>query len=387
MAAVNLLYQVGSRNEQKGFSGLAHFMEHLMFTGSKNAASFDTPLQQAGGECNAWTSADFTNYYEVLPSQNVETALWLERDRLLDLELSEESIEIQRSVVIEEFKQRCINAPYGDIFHLMHELAYKVHPYRWPTIGHKVEDIAAIDRDRIVDFRNTHYSVNNLVMCISGNVTFDDAVKLVDKWFGDIQPRQSQIAAIPAEPVQDEPRQMTVYRDVPADMLVKAYRMCGRTDDDFVACDMISDILSNGMSSRFVSNILRKHNVFTDLDASVGGTYDPGLFIIRGRLVDGTAMEEAEQLIEKELQRLMCGDIEQIEMEKCANKYASTTLFENLLYSQKAMRLCICEALGDADKVNTEQELYRHETVKHLSKVATELFKATNCSTIWYKKQ
>ena len=283
------MYDVGSKDENPKATGLAHLFEHLMFTGSKNAPNFDAPLQAAGGSSNAWTSVDITNYYETLPAQNVETAFWLESDRLRYLNLTDESIDTQKSVVIEEFKQRCLNVPYGDLYHFCNDLAYKVHPYRWPTIGLSVDDIKNASHEDIKSFFAQHYAVNNLILCVSGHIEFEKAVALTEKWFGDFAPANIPVRNLPQEPVQTEQRFMSVKREVPQNVLTMMYHMCGRCDADYQVCDMLSDVLSNGMSSRFYRNVLVKSGLFTELDASVSGTYDPGLFIVRARLASGVA--------------------------------------------------------------------------------------------------
>lgn len=387
MAAVNLLYGVGSRYEHKGKTGLAHLMEHLMFTGSAHVPNYDAPLQAAGGESNAWTSVDFTNYYDVLPAQNVETAFWLESDRLCALNLDETSVETQRSVVIEEFKQRHLNVPYGDLNHLIHSLAFRVHPYRWPTIGERVEDIMALQCEDIKNFHQLHYAVNNMVLCVSGNVSLDKTMMLAEKWFGELEPHVLRKSPETVEPLQNEKRYMRVNREVPQDLIYMAFRMCGRLDDDFVTCDMISDILANGMSARFTRNILAHSDLFTELDAAVEGTEQPGLFLVRGKLTPGSDVHRGEAVIKQELQKLCHEGATDDEIKKCINKYQSTVLFENMGYLPKATRLCQYEMLGDVNLVNDEVEKYSHITGEEIQRVATKLFSDANASVIHYMRQ
>lgn len=385
MVAVNLLYDVGSRDEQPGKTGLAHLVEHLMFSGSKNAPRFDDPLQAAGGECNAWTSVDMTNYYEVLPSQNIETAFWLERDRMINLTLTPTSVTTQRSVVCEEFKQRCTNQPYGDLQHVLHALAYTTHPYRWPTLGLTIDEVAALTLDDVAAFRGNHYAVDNMVMCVSGNIAFEHAVQLAEKWFGDLAPRHRQPRRLPVEPEQTTHREVTVHRNVPNDLLCVAFPMCRRTDTDFVVCDLMSDLLANGTSARFTRNILAQTDIFTELDASVGGTTDNGLFVIRGKLTEGASVAQALDQVFGQLDLLeRDGEVTEHEIEKCANKFESTSRFESLGYLPKAMRLCRCELLGDAALTEHDCQRYRTTTPDDVRRVAKSLFAYNHSNVVNY---
>lgn len=384
MVAINLMYGVGSRDEKTGKTGMAHLMEHLMFSGSANVPNYDAPLQAAGGESNAWTNVDVTNFYNVLPVQNIETALWVESDRLSSLCLEDKSIEVQRSVVIQEFMQRCSNMPYGDSNHLMHQLAYSVHPYRWPTIGLSVEDIQNITSNDLRQFYHDYYTTDNLVLCISGNVTACDAVELAEKWFGSIEPSLTPARKYPQEPDHRQPREMIVTRDVPQDMIFLTFNMCSRNNPDFVACDMISDLLANGMSARFTQNILTRTDVFTELDAAVEGAFDPGLFIIKGKLSHSATKSQAEELINAELHRIVKESVSKQEIEKCINKYLSTSLFENLSYLQKAIKFCLYETMGDISRVNDEITQYRNISPEDISRVANQLFADTNRCTLYY---
>lgn len=384
MVAVNLLYDVGSSDESPAKTGLAHLMEHLMFSGTKHVAKFDEMLQRAGGDSNAWTSIDVTNYYDILPSQNLETALWLESERLLNLNLTEENIEVQKSVVIEEFKQRYLNQPYGDVLHLTHGQAFTVHPYRWPTIGLDVDTIKGFTLDDITSFHHRFYCVSNAVMCISGNVDFDSAVKLVEKWFGDIEGAVTQPRQLSAEPVQDTPRFMTHHSDVPNNMIFRTYHMCDRTSNEYQATDLVSDILGNGMSSRFYQQLILATDTFADVDASVLGSRDPGLFYVRARLADGVDFDHANNAIDAVLKRLIDEGTTQHEIDKCVNKYLSNKLFENVGYAEKAVSLCNHQLLWGASGINTENDRYRAITPHDIDKVTSSLFNSCNCSTIYY---
>lgn len=384
MVALNLLYDVGSKDENPKATGLAHLFEHLMFTGSKNAPNYDAALQAAGGSSNAWTSVDMTNYYETLPAHNVETAFWLESDRLMNLNLSDEGIDTQKSVVIEEFKQRCLNVPYGDFYHICNDLAYKVHPYRWPTIGLNVDDIKNASHEEIKAFFSNHYAVNNLILCVSGHVEFEKAVALAEKWFGDFSPVGLQPRNLPQEPIQTEQRFLSVNRDVPQNMIVMMYHMCGRGGADYQACDMLSDVLSNGTSSRFYRNVMVKSGLFTELDASVSGTFEPGLFLVRARLADGVSFATAQKAIDGELKDFLNTGATAYEMEKCANKYESTQLFDTITYEKKGVKLCQYELLSEAADINREVQKYRDLTQAGLMNVAQKLLNPNNCSILYY---
>lgn len=385
MVALNLLYNVGSKDEVPTKTGLAHLMEHLMFTGSEHVACYDDELQAAGGVSNAWTNVDMTNYYETLPACNIETGLWVESDRLLALSLNEESIRIQKDVVIEEFKQRYLNEPYGDISHLLHDLAYECHPYKYPTIGINTNHILDVSSDEIRAFYREHYAVNNLIMCISGNITFDDAVKLANKWFGKMIPASIKPRTYKPEPVQTHKRTLSVSRDVPRNMIVKAYHMAGRNESHYPSCDLISDILSNGKSARFFQNIMSKNTVFTELDAAIEGNIEPGLFLIRAQLNDDITFEQAEDIINNELTKLYKEGITAYELEKCQNKFHAAMLFDNIGYQEKAQKLCEYELLGDASLINSEVDRYRKITVDDIVMTACNLFNPDNSSTIYYK--
>lgn len=386
MVALNLMYNVGSKNEVPHRTGLAHLMEHLMFTGSKNVLNYDAALQPAGGSSNAWTNSDVTNYYETTPAHNIETALWVESDRLMSLSLSEESVRIQKDVVIEEFKQRYINEPYGDLNHLLLPLAYTQHPYRWPTIGISIDHIKDTTREEIVSFYHNNYSVDNLVMCIAGNITFDSAVRLVEKWFGNILPTSRKCTTLPVEPVQTSSRVITEKRDVPQSLIYRAYHMPSRNDVRYPSCDLLSDILSNGRSSRFHQNILSQTSLLAEVDAAIQGCFEPGLFYVRARLNDGTTFEQADQIIEREIKKLITNGVTGHELNKCLNKFHSAMLFDNMGYKEKATRLCEYEMLGDASLINEEVARYRKTTVDDIVETATLLFNENNSSTLYYAR-
>mgnify|MGYP002623030385 CR=1 FL=1 len=384
MVAVNLLYNVGSSDENPNLTGLAHLMEHLMFSRTKHITKFDDVLSRVGGNSNAWTNIDVTDYYEELPASNLETALWLESERLLNLDLTEENIEIQKNVVIEEFKQRYLNQPYGDILHLTHGLAYKKHPYQWPTIGKDIETIKSFTHDDVAEFFHKHYSVDNAVMCISGNVDFDDTVRLVEKWFGDIEPRSRQARCLPQEPEQMEPRFIAHHSDVPNDMIFRTYHMCGRCHQDYQATDLLSDVLGNGTSSRFQKDLILGTDMFSEVSASVLGSRDPGLFYVKASLAPGVDFEKANAAIDKVLISLKNDGVTHNEVDKCVNKYISNRLFESVGYADKASLLSSHELLWGADGINTENDKYREIVPADIHRVASQVLRKENCSTIFY---
>lgn len=387
MAALNILYCVGSRNESYEYTGLAHLLEHLMFGGSENAPCFDIPLQEAGGENNAWTSNDITNYFEVLPVQNLETAMWLEADRMRSLSLSDRSVEVQRSVVMEEFKQRYLNMPYGDVGHLWRKMVYEKHPYRWPVIGKDLSDIENVPKEVVRDFYKRFYAPDNAVLSIVGNIDADKVFALVEKWFGDV-PRSGFVQpSIPEEPRQIAARSLHVKRDVPQDLLVKVFRMCGRKGADYHACDMISDVLSNGRSSRLFRNIYAKGTLVSSVDASITGDLDGGALVVRAQLLPGVAFEAVEAALETEFDRLRSGDVQSYELEKNVNRFESSTLFGNINNDERASNLAYFEMLGDAGQINREAELYKSITPVRFAEVCRQVLCPENCSTLYYESR
>lgn len=385
MVALNILYNVGARDENPDHTGFAHLFEHLMFGGSINIPDYDGPLQRAGGENNAWTNNDITNYYLTVPRQNVETGFWLESDRMLSLDFSERSLEVQKGVVMEEFKQRCLNQPYGDVGHLLRPLAYKVHPYQWPTIGKELSHIANATLDEVKDFFFRFYAPNNAVLAITGNITFDDAVRLAEKWFGPIPRREVPVRNLPQEPVQTEERRLTVERNVPLDSLFMAYHMCDRRSSDYYAFDILSDILSNGRSSRLNQHLVQERKIFSSIDAYISGSVDAGLFHISGKPAAGVSLERAEAAVREELQALQETLIAEQELEKVKNKFESTQIFGNINYLNVATNLAWFELNGQAEDMDREVERYRAVTSEQLRDVARKAFRKKNGVVLYYK--
>ena len=385
MVALNVLYNVGARDENPEHTGFAHLFEHLMFGGSVNIPDYDAPLQLAGGENNAWTNNDITNYYLTVPRQNVETGFWLESDRMLSLDFSERSLEVQRGVVMEEFKQRCLNQPYGDVGHLLRPLPYRVHPYQWPTIGNELSHIANATLEEVKDFFFRFYAPNNAVLAVTGNISFEEAVSLTEKWFGPIPRREVPLRQLPKEPVQTGERRQVVERNVPLDSLFMAYHMCDRLNADYYAFDILSDILSNGRSSRLNQHLVQEKQLFSSIDAYISGTIDAGLFHISGKPAAGVSLEEAEAAVREELNELQTALVQEHELEKVKNKFESTQIFGNINYLNVATNLAWFELNGQAEDMEKEVERYRAVTADRLKAVAQTAFREENGVVLYYK--
>jgi predicted Zn-dependent peptidase len=297
LVAMNILYNVGSRDEDPTMTGLAHLFEHLMFGGSVNIPEFDKPLQMAGGENNAFTSNDITNYYLTIPSENIETGFWLESDRMLELDFSQKNLDIQRNVVTEEFNQRYLNQPYGDALLKLRPLAYKVHPYRWPTIGMNITHIENAGLDEIKQFFFSHYAPNNAILSITGNINPEKVFRLTEKWFGQIDERIIKKRNLPVEPLQHEERILTIEKDVPSDALYKAWHSGPRSSPDFYTLDLITDLLAGGESGRLYTKLVRDLKLFSEINAYLTADIDPGLIIIQGKLMKGIDIQLAENAV------------------------------------------------------------------------------------------
>jgi Predicted Zn-dependent peptidases len=387
MACVNILYDVGARDESPEQTGFAHLFEHLMFGGSVNIPSFDTELQKVGGENNAFTSNDITNYYITLPSSNLETALWLESDRMLSLAFSPQSLEVQRNVVSEEFKQRYLNQPYGDAWLKLRPLAYKVHPYRWATIGKELKHIEDATMEDVKAFFKLHYNPQSAIMVVSGDVHYEEVKSLVQKWFGDIDPGQKYNRQLPQEPIQKELRRETAFAPVPLDALYMAFHGPARLEDGYFAMDLLSDILSRGSSSRLYRRLVKEEQLFSELNAYVMGSIDNNLFVIEGKPSVGISLEEAERAVWGELDLLKKELVSNTELEKVKNKIESTNVFAELSILDKAMNLAFHELLGDADGINTEVSNYLAVTAQEVQAQAQAIFNPENASVLMYKAQ
>lgn len=385
MVALNLLYDVGARDEDPNHTGFAHLFEHLMFGGSINIPDYDTPVQNAGGENNAWTNNDITNYYLTLPCQNAEIGFWLESDRMLSLEFSPRSLEVQRQVVSEEFKQRALNQPYGDVPHLMRALAYKKHPYRWPTLGKEISHITQATLEEVKSFFYRFYAPNNAILSVTGHISFEKTIQLAEKWFGPIEARTIQERKLPHEEPQTEIRRLTVERNVPVDTIYMAFHMCNRIHPDYYTYDMLSDILSNGRSSRFIQHLVQEKKLFTNIDAYIAGSLDEGLFYITAKCSEGVSFEEGEKAIWTELESLKTNAVSEHELEKVKNRYESEQIFSNMNYLNVATNLAFFELIGQAENVNEEVTKYRSVSAIQIQELAQKCFVPDNCCIIYYK--
>ncbi|MBP6238313.1 MAG: insulinase family protein [Saprospiraceae bacterium] len=385
MVAANVVYNVGSKYEEPDKTGFAHLFEHLMFGGSINIPDFDDHIQDAGGENNAFTNTDLTNFYEVLPAENIETALWLESDRMLQLRFSKKSLDTQKKVVIEEFKETCLNEPYGDMWHHLSRLCYKVHPYQWPTIGKDMSHIAEATLDQVKTFFYHYYRPDNAVLVLAGNIDVKKGIELVEKWFGSIPAGHYTKPNYLYEPPQIEFRQDILQQDVPHDAVYQGYHMAGRMDDGFYACDLLSDVLANGRSSRFYQRLYKEQELFSTIDAFISGTVDPGLFIIEGKTMPGISMEKAKKAIKLELDMLKNDLISEQELSKLKNSVESSLLYSEVSVLNKAISLAYFEVLGDADMINIEAERYHNVTAEDIRNAAQQVFREENCSEVLYE--
>lgn len=387
MVCLNILYDVGARDEDENKTGFAHLFEHLMFGGSINIPNYDEPLQIVGGENNAFTTNDLTNYYCTVPAENIETAFWLESDRMLSLAFTDKSLEVQRNVVIEEFKQRYLNQPYGDVWLLLRPLAFKKHPYKWATIGKEIKHIEDATMDDVKSFFKKHYNPSNAILVVAGNVELEQVKQLCEKWFEPIDAGVKPQRQLPEEPEQNEYRSLTVERDVPVNSIYRAYHMCNRRSANYHTVDLLSDILSRGNSSRLYKNLIKDKQLFSDINAYVMGDIDKGLFVISGKVNDGVSIEQAEQGIDEEITKIQTQLISEEELQKCKNKIESTVTYSEMDILNKATNLAISELLGDANLINQEIENYAKVTAEKIQQQAQHILRKENCSTLFYLKK
>lgn len=384
IVTINTVYDVGAKDEDESRTGFAHLFEHLMFGGSVNIPEFDAPLQNVGGQNNAFTSNDITNYYITLPKQNIETGLWLESDRMLSLAFTPESLEVQRSVVIEEFKQRYLNQPYGDVWLILRPLAYTTHPYKWATIGKELSHIEDAKMEDVRAFFFKHYTPQNAIISIAGDVDSDEVIALIEKWYGDIPAGNKYNRKLPKEPKQTEARFLEVKRNVPQNALYKAWHICDRMHPDYYAYDLLSDILSRGSSSRLYQTLVKEKDLFTEIGAYQMGSMDNGLFIVSGKVKKGIEMDKANKAIEQCLSELTSELVDEKELTKVKNKVESTDTFGHINGLNKAMRIGYFELLGDANLANDEMKHYENVSAKDLQRVTKESLIPSNCSTLYY---
>jgi len=384
LVAVNLLYNIGSKDENPEKTGFAHLFEHLMFGGSVNIPDYDGVLQIAGGENNAFTNPDFTNYYILLPKENLETAFWLESDRMLQLAFTDKSLEVQRNVVVEEYKQRYLNQPYGDIMLLLNPLAYKIHPYQWSTIGKNIEHIQNANIEEVKDFFYKYYAPNNAILVVGGNIETDEVKRLCNKWFSPIEKRNISIRNLNKEPEQKELRTLTVKRNVPYDAIYKAYHMCSRFDSEYYTCDLISDILSSGKSSRLYQSLVKEKKLFSEINAYISGSIDEGLFIFSGKLISGVNIYDAEKEIDLEIEKIKNEQVGEYELNKAKNNIESSHVFSEISILNVTMNLAYYELIGNIEEINTEINKYSIISSQQIQNIANKIFKPENCSTLYY---
>jgi predicted Zn-dependent peptidase len=384
MAVVNVMYDVGARDEDPSKTGFAHLFEHLMFGGSINISDFETPLNMAGGENNAYTSNDVTNYYIQLPAENVETALWLESDRMLSLAFNEKSLDVQRKVVIEEFKEHYINKPYGDVWFKLREMAYKEHPYRWMTIGKELSHIENAALTDVQNFFFKHYTPINAILVVAGNVKTDEIKALVEKWFGGIPAGKKYIRNVKPEPKQDEARTLEVKANVPLDAIYKCWHMDRRLDHGYYVADLITEILGGGSSSRLFQRLVKEKQLFSNIECYQFGTIDNGLLAIEGKLVKGVKMKDAEKAIDEELANLKKEEVNLKELTKVKNKTESAIAFEDMSIMTRANNLAFYELLGDAALFNSDREKYFSVSSEDILKYSRKIFDENNSNTLYY---
>jgi len=385
MAVVNVLYDVGARDEDPKKTGFAHLFEHLMFGGSVNIEDFETPLQLAGGENNAYTTNDFTNYYIQLPAENIETAFYLESDRMLSLAFSEKSLEVQRKVVCEEFKEHYINKPYGDVWFKLRELVYKQHPYRWMTIGSELSHIENARLEDVKQFFFKYYRPVNAILVVAGKVKTEQVRALAEKWFGDIPSGEKYVRNLPQEPRQQEVRKLEMTADVPLDALYKAYPMASRVEAGYYFADLITEVLGGGGSSRLHQSLIKEKKLFSQIECYHTGSVDAGLVVIEGKLIKGVSMEEADKAVEEELEKMKNEKISDKELTKVKNKTESAIVFEDMSVMNRANSLAIYELLGDAEMMNTELSRYQAVTAEEIQAASRQIFDNNNSNTLYYR--
>lgn len=387
MAVLNVLYNVGSRDEDPSHTGFAHLFEHLMFSGSVNIPSYDEPLQRVGGENNAFTSPDITNYYLTLPAANIETGFWLESDRMLGLAFSDNGLEVQRKVVVEEFKQNYLNQPYGDVWLRLRPLAYQHHPYNWSTIGKEISHIENAVMDDVRNFFAKHYAPQNAILVVAGAVSLAEAQRLAEKWFGPIPGGPSYERQLPAEPRQTEARFLEIKADVPLSAFYKVYHMPGRADEAYTAADLLSDVLGRGKSSRLYQRLVKDRQLFNGISASCTGSLEPGLLVISGKLNAGISLEEADAAVEAVVAELRATPVTAEELEKVKNQAEASIVFSEIELLNRAMNLAYSKLMGDANLVNEESARIQAVTPEHVLEAAREILRPENSSTLYYRAQ
>lgn len=384
MVAFNILYDVGAKDEDPTKTGFAHLFEHLMFGGSVNIEDYDSPLQMAGGENNAYTTNDITNYYIQLPAENIETAFWLESDRMLSLAFTKKSLDVQRKVVCEEFKEHYINKPYGDTWKYLRELCYRQHPYQWMTIGKELGHIEEATLEDVKAFFFKHYRPVNAIVCVAGNITTDKVKELAEKWFGPIEAGEKYIRKLPTEPVQEEARFLSVEKEVPVSIIYKAYHMEGRLSKNYYVADILTEILGSGQASRLYQKLVKEQQLFSQIDCYHTGSVEPGLLLVEGKILPHVKPEDADKAILVELQKVKDEFVSEFELEKVKNRIESMVNFEDIGLLSRANNLAFYELLGDADLMNKEFENYISVNVEDIQHYAQHMFEPKRCNTLYY---
>ncbi len=387
MAALNLLYKVGARNENPEQTGFAHLFEHLMFRGTRRIPNFDAPVQMACGENNAFTNNDYTDYYITLPTPNIETAFWLESDRMTGLSLSRRKLETEKRVVLEEFNQRYLNQPYGDMTKLLREMVYRVHPYRWCAIGRTPEHVAAATLEDAERFYRRYYRPSNAILSVSGDIEPEQVFAMAERWFGEIPDTPAHHDPLPAEPMQTSARRLKVDRDVPATAITIAFPMGGRLSRDYYLLDLISDLLSGGESARLYDSLIRRRRLFSAINAYITGDIDPGMFIITGQIMEGVSEQQAEEALWEELRQLQEVAVGGYELEKVKNKFEAGVMFGELNVMNKAMNIGYYLMLGHPDLINSETDIFRSINAYDIIRESRRIFRPEFSSTLIYRKR
>lgn len=385
LVCVNIVYNVGSKHEDPNHTGFAHLFEHLMFGGSENIPDFDQPLQMAGGENNAFTNNDLTNFYDIVPAANIETAFWLESDRMMALRLNKRVLNTQKQVVIEEFKETCLNEPYGDFWHHMSEMAFRVHPYQWPTIGKEIAHIEQADLSRVKHFFETYYTPDNAILVVAGKTDFQTVKTLSEKWFGPITKGGIRPEYHPVEPVQKEFRSKEITADVPHDAIYLGFPMSGRLDKEYYILDLITDLLANGRSSRFYKNLYKGKKMFNTIDAFVSGYVEPGLCIIEGKLMPGFSIEQAREAIWEELRHIQENLIDEKELNRLRNTLESSLVYSEVSILNKAILLAFFASVDKEEEINLEGALYQSITKEDIQETARKIFVKERCNELVYR--
>ncbi len=385
LVGVNIVYKVGSKNESPEMTGLAHLFEHLMFSGTKKVSEFDTPIQQAGGENNAYTNQDYTGYYQILPSSNLDIALWLEADRMMNLDLTREKLESEKNVVIEEFHETCTSVPYGDVWHRLSSLVYNKHPYRWPTIGLDMEQVKSVTLEDARYFYDKYYCPDNAILSIAGNFEIDYCRSVIEKYFGELRGSFSSHNEMSAEPDQKEYRYTEAEGDYPAEAIYLCFRMGSRSEREFYVADLITDILANGLSSRLYQRLVKKNPLFSDIDAYITGTIEPGLLVVEGKIMPGKSYSMAKESIWEQLHLLINDLVGDEELDKVKNKLESSHTFSEVSALSRAMSLAYYDLLGNIDLINDQVKIYRSINSREIIEASKKLFTLENCSELRYK--